>query len=274
MTIEQFIKDNIIKLKKITDIPQKELYILLGFVLQKDFIWLTLNNTYTIKEEYLDTLKKYVELRANAYPIEYITCRASFYSEEFEVCEGVLIPRPETEILIDKAYEILSQISSPKVLEIGVGSGIISTILAKKIPDIKIIAIDINPKALELSRLNAIKHQVADKIEFRLSDMFENVQGEYFDMLVSNPPYIAADFVLPKNVTYEPKEALFGGTKGDEMIISMIQECKQRGIKYFCCEMGYDQKEPFTKEFLKYDCEFEFYEDYSGFDRGFVLNFK
>lgn len=274
MTIEQFIKDNIIKLKEITDIPQKELYILLGFVLQKDFIWLTLNNTYTIKEEYLDTLKKYVELRANAYPIEYITGRASFYSEEFEVCEGVLIPRPETEILIDKAYEILSQISSPKVLEIGVGSGIISTILAKKIPDIKIIAIDINPKALELSRLNAIKHQVADKIEFRLSDMFENVQGEYFDMLVSNPPYIAADFVLPKNVTYEPKEALFGGTKGDEMIISMIQECKQRGIKYFCCEMGYDQKEPFTKEFLKYDCEFEFYEDYSGFDRGFVLNFK
>ncbi|MDY0320198.1 MAG: peptide chain release factor N(5)-glutamine methyltransferase [Arcobacteraceae bacterium] len=274
MTIEQFIKDNITRLKEITDIPQKELYILLGFVLQKDFIWLTLNNTYTIKEEYLDTLKKYVELRANAYPIEYITCRASFYSEEFEVCEGVLIPRPETEILIDKAYEILSQISSPKVLEIGVGSGIISTILAKKIPDIKIIAIDINPKALELSKLNAIKHQVADKIEFRLSDMFENVQGEYFDMLVSNPPYIAADFVLPKNVTYEPKEALFGGTKGDEMIISMIQECKQRGIKYFCCEMGYDQKEPFTKEFLKYDCEFEFYEDYSGFDRGFVLNFK
>ncbi|MEJ5168823.1 MAG: peptide chain release factor N(5)-glutamine methyltransferase, partial [Arcobacteraceae bacterium] len=92
MTIEQFIKDNIIKLKDITDIPQKELYILLGFVLQKDFIWLTLNNTYTIKEEYLDTLKKYVELRANAYPIEYITCRASFYSEEFEVREGVLIP--------------------------------------------------------------------------------------------------------------------------------------------------------------------------------------
>ncbi|MGE4457203.1 MAG: peptide chain release factor N(5)-glutamine methyltransferase [Arcobacteraceae bacterium] len=274
MTIEQFIKDNITGLKEITDIPQKELYILLGFVLQKDFIWLTLNNTYTIKEEYLDTLKKYVELRANAYPIEYITGRASFYSEEFEVCDGVLIPRPETEILIDKAYEILSQISSPKVLEIGVGSGIISTILAKKIPDIKIIAIDINPKALELSRLNAIKHQVADKIEFRLSDMFENVQGEYFDMLVSNPPYIAADFVLPKNVTYEPKEALYGGTKGDEMIISMIQECKQRGIKYFCCEMGYDQKEPFTKEFLKYDCEFEFYEDYSGFDRGFVLNFK
>ncbi|MFA6685756.1 MAG: peptide chain release factor N(5)-glutamine methyltransferase [Arcobacteraceae bacterium] len=274
MTIEQFIKDNITRLKEITDIPQKELYILLGFVLQKDFIWLTLNNTYTIKEEYLDTLKKYVELRANAYPIEYITGKASFYSEEFEVCEGVLIPRPETEILIDKAYEILSQISSPKVLEIGVGSGIISTILAKKIPDIKIIAIDINPKALELSKLNAIKHQVADKIEFRLSDMFENVQGEYFDMLVSNPPYIAADFVLPKNVTYEPKEALFGGTKGDEMIISMIQECKQRGIKYFCCEMGYDQKEPFTKEFLKYDCEFEFYEDYSGFDRGFVLNFK
>ena len=274
MTIQQFIKENIIKLKGITDIPQKELYILLGFVMQKDFIWLTLNNLYILKEEYLDTLNKYVELRANSYPIEYITGIASFYSEEFEVRDGVLIPRPETEILIDKAYEILSKISSPKVLEIGVGSGIISTMLAKKIPDIKIIAVDINPKALELSLQNALKHQVADKIEFRLSDMFENVQGEYFDMLVSNPPYIASDFVLPKNVTYEPKEALFGGIKGDEMIISMIEECKDRNIKYFCCEMGYDQKEVFTKEFLKYECEFEFYEDYSGFDRGFVLNFK
>lgn len=274
MTIQQFIKENIIKLKGITDIPQKELYILLGFVMQKDFIWLTLNNMYILKEEYLDTLNKYVELRANAYPIEYITGTASFYSEEFEVRDGVLIPRPETEILIDKAYEILSKISSPKVLEIGVGSGIISTMLAKKIPDIKIIAVDINPKALELSLQNALKHQVADKIEFRLSDMFENVQSEYFDMLVSNPPYIASDFVLPKNVTYEPKEALFGGIKGDEMIISMIKECKDRNIKYFCCEMGYDQKEVFTKEFLKYECEFEFYEDYSGFDRGFTLEFK
>lgn len=274
MTIQQFIKENIIKLKGITDIPQKELYILLGFVMQKDFIWLTLNNMYILKEEYLDTLNKYVELRANAYPIEYITGTASFYSEEFEVRDGVLIPRPETEILIDKAYEILSKISSPKVLEIGVGSGIISTMLAKKIPDIKIIAVDINPKALELSLQNALKHHVADKIEFRLSDMFENVQGEYFDMLVSNPPYIASDFVLPKNVTYEPKEALFGGIKGDEMIISMIEECKDRNIKYFCCEMGYDQKEVFMKEFLKYECEFEFYEDYSGFDRGFTLEFK
>ena len=274
MTIQQFIKENIIKLKGITDIPQKELYILLGFVMQKDFIWLTLNNMYILKEEYLDTLNKYVELRANAYPIEYITGTASFYSEEFEVRDGVLIPRPETEILIDKAYEILSKISSPKVLEIGVGSGIISTMLAKKIHDIKIIAVDINPKALELSLQNALKHQVADKIEFRLSDMFENVQSEYFDMLVSNPPYIASDFVLPKNVTYEPKEALFGGIKGDEMIISMIKECKDRNIKYFCCEMGYDQKEVFTKEFLKYECEFEFYEDYSGFDRGFTLEFK
>lgn len=274
MNIQQFIKENITKLKGVTDTPQKELYILLGYVLKKEFIWLTINNAYLISNDDLDVLNEYVKLRQNSYPIEYITKKASFYSLEFETIEGVLIPRPETEILVDKAYEILSTIKNPRLLEIGVGSGIISIMLSKKILDLKIIGVDINERALELSKINAQKHGVLDNIDFRISDMFTNIGNEKFDMLVSNPPYIASNFLLPKNVTYEPKEALFGGIKGYEMISQMIQECHHRGFKYFCCEMGYDQKEIFTQEFLKYNCEFEFYQDYSGFDRGFTLIFK
>ena len=251
MTIKEFIKNNITKLKEITDIPQKEIYILLGYILKKDFLWLNINNDYLLTKEEILELDKLIELRSSAYPLEYITQKVSFYSQEFDIRQGVLIPRPETELLVDKAIEILANIDSPKVVEVGVGSGIISILLAQKIAKIEITAVDINQEALSLAKQNAIKKGVIDKIEFKQSDSFD----------------------LPKNVQYEPIEALFGGQCGDEMIKSMIKECYDRKIRYFCCEMGYDQKEKLIKEFLMYNCKYDFYQDYSGFDRGFVLEF-
>lgn len=273
MIIKEFIKNNITKLKEITDIPQKEIYILLGYILKKDFLWLNINNDYLLTKEEILELDKLIELRSSAYPLEYITQKVSFYSQEFDIRQGVLIPRPETELLVDKAIEILANIDSPKVVEVGVGSGIISILLAQKIDDIEITAVDINQEALSLAKQNAIKKGVIDKIEFKQSDMFSKLDDSSFDMLISNPPYIANSFDLPKNVQYEPKEALFGGKSGDEMIKSMIKECYDRKIRYFCCEMGYDQKEKLIKEFLMYNCKYDFYQDYSGFDRGFVLEF-
>ncbi len=274
-TYKQIIKEYSVSLREVTHIPAKEVEILLLHLLEKNTIWLHLNydKECTCEVE----LKKLVERRAHEYPIEYITKKASFYGEMFHVADGVLIPRPETEILVDKALDILKDTKSPKVLEIGVGSGIISVMLALLIEDIEIIAVDVNDKALELAKQNAIKHQVEHKITFIKSDLFTNVPNDIkFDMVISNPPYIADDYKLPKNVKYEPSNALFGGKIGDELLKNIIEETQIRGVRYLLCEMGYDQKKPLNKhieENYKYK-KLEFYKDLEKFDRGFCIEFK
>lgn len=270
MTYKQVIKKYSSYLRKVTHIPQKEVEMLLLYILDKNVIWLHLNYNEECSCE--KELEKLVNKRSSEYPIEYITKKATFYGEVFNVSPGVLIPRPETEILVEKCESYLKTIDSPKVVEIGTGSGIISVMLALLIDNIKITAVDINEKALELAKSNALKHGVESKIEFIKSDLFSNISGS-FDACISNPPYIANDYKLPKNVKYEPSNALFGGIKGDELLKDIISECYKKDIKYLACEMGYDQKIPLTK-FLEKNFKFkslEFYEDYEKFDRGFEL---
>ena len=243
-------------------------------LVQQNTIWLHLNYDKECLVE--KELEKLVKKRATNYPIEYITKRASFYGEVFNVIDGVLIPRPETEILVEKAESILQTINNPKVIEIGTGSGIISVMLAILIKDIEIIAVDINDKAIELALSNAIKHGVEDKITFVKSDLFTCVPDVKFDMVISNPPYIANDYKLPVNVKYEPSNALFGGNIGDELLKDIIAQTKEKKIPYLLCEMGYDQKQTLTKyideKIIKYN-KLEFYKDFDKFDRGFTLVF-
>lgn len=273
-TYKEVIKTYSRQLKDITHIPQKEVEILLLSIVKQNVIWLHINynKQCTCEAE----LNKLVEKRATHYPIEYITSRASFYGEVFNVQDGVLIPRPETEILVEKAEAILKTIDSPKIIEIGTGSGIISVMLALLIDDISIIAVDINDKALELAKSNAIKHGVEDKITFIKSDLYNEISNdEKFDMCVSNPPYIADNFKLERNVMYEPSNALFGGNRGDELLENIITQTANRNIKYLYCEMGYDQKKPLTKFINQFNIkELEFYEDLAKLDRGFTLEFK
>lgn len=273
MTYKQIIKKYTPELREITHIPQKEVEILLLHILDKNTIWLHININEECKCE--KELAKLVKKRATDYPLEYITSNASFYGEQFIVKEGVLIPRPETELLVEKAEETLKSIDNPNVLEIGVGSGIISVMLALLIKDITITAVDINDKALELAKQNAIKHGVEDKITFIKSDLFENVTMKNIDMCISNPPYIKNDYKLPKNVKYEPANALFGGESGDELLKQIIDESYNRKIPYLYCEMGYDQKEPLSKYFEGFNTNsVEFYQDYEKFDRGFYTHFS
>jgi release factor glutamine methyltransferase len=272
-TYKQIIKEQSKYLREVTHIPQKEVEILILHLVGQNTIWLHLNyNEECLCEK---ELEKLVKKRATNYPLEYITSRASFYGEVFNVRDGVLIPRPETEILVEKAETILKTIEKPKVIEIGVGSGIISVMLAMLIEDIEIIAVDINDKAIELARKNAEKHQVEHKITFIKSDIFTNISEEIeFDMCISNPPYIANNYKLPTNVKYEPSNALFGGNIGDELLKDIITQTKQRSIKYLLCEMGYDQKNPLTNYLEQYKPKsVEFYKDFDKFDRGFVVEF-
>jgi len=274
MTIKDTIRKYTNALKLVTHIPAKEVEILMLHLLEKNTIWLHLNyNEEFTKEKELEIL---VKKRATSYPLEYIISKASFYGEMFIVREGVLIPRPETEILLEKAVEILKDNKEDlKVLEIGTGSGIISVMLALLVENIKIIAVDINEKALALAKENAIKHNVDDRIEFRLSNLYENVKEDDIFMTISNPPYIADNYKLPTNVKYEPSNALFGGIVGDELLKDIIKYTNDKKIPYLLCEMGFDQKNPLENYFKEFKIEsFSFYKDYESFDRGFTLKFK
>ncbi|QKJ23116.1 peptide chain release factor N(5)-glutamine methyltransferase [Poseidonibacter lekithochrous] len=274
MTIKETIKKYSARLKFVTHIPAKEVEILMLHLLEQNTIWLHLNynNEFSLEKE----LEKLVKKRETNYPIEYIINKATFYGENFNVKDGVLIPRPETELLVDNALEIIKDLNKPvKVLEIGTGSGIISVMLALLIKDINIIAVDINEKALELAKSNAIKHNVEHKIDFRLSNLYENVNEEDIDMTISNPPYIADDYKLPDNVKYEPSNALFGGKIGDELLKDIIDQTNERNIEYLLCEMGYDQKKPLEEYFKNFETkDSSFYKDYEKFDRGFTLQLK
>lgn len=270
---KQVVRELSVHLKNITHIPVKEVEILLLHILKQNVIWLHIN--YNKECECKNQLEKLVLKRAKGFPLEYITLKASFYGETFIVHEKVLIPRPQTEILVEKAEHLLKNISNAKVVEIGTGSGIISVMLALLIPNIQIIAVDINDNALELALKNAIKFKVQDKITFVKSDIFNDIDVKNFDMCISNPPYIKNDYKLPINVKHEPKNALFGGNIGDELLKKIILNTNENNIKYLYCEMGYDQKESLNKYLKTFNTKnLEFYKDYEKFDRGFTLEFE
>jgi len=258
-------------LKEVADRPFLEASILLCHLLKKDRIYLALNEDKELKE--WDEYFKLVKRREKHEPIEYITNKVSFYSRTFHIERGVLIPRPETEILVEKSLEILKRFPSyESVAEIGVGSGAVSVSLALSKKNIKITATDISMKALKCAKINAEKFKVANRIRFVKTSYLEGIK-QNFDIIVSNPPYIRNDFKVDKNLLYEPKEALFGGERGDEILKEIVILAKER-TKHLVCEMGYDQKDSMESFFKENDIKnYSFYKDLSGFDRGFIINF-
>ena len=231
----------------------------------------------THDDEALEDVEGYQSLihrRVKHEPYEYIVGEASFYDIYLAVEEGVLIPRPETEILIDLVADIIEKEHITHIVEIGVGTGAISIVLARKFPNLYSIATDICDTPLRVAQLNINKYELSERIEVRKSNLIDEV-SEPVKLVVSNPPYIAEDFLLESNVVdYEPKEALFGGRVGDELIKQIILDVKARGIRWLACEMGYDQKEPLSAFVNELGVKsIQFYKDLAGFNRGFVIEF-
>jgi len=188
-------------------------------LLQKDELWLMTHESEIVAEG--DKLASWVERRKKNEPLEYITNRVSFYSQIFHIEAGALIPRPETELLIDEVLSLADRDAEVTIVEIGVGSGIISTVLAQELPKAKIIAVDISDEALKVARKNIEAFGLNERIELRQGDLLEPV-SETIDILVSNPPYIADNEPLESNLDYEPDLALFGGEIGDEIIKRLL----------------------------------------------------
>jgi release factor glutamine methyltransferase len=273
MTITQCIKWAQIELEESCIRPQYEAQLLLAYCLNKDRTYLITHDNETVDN--LDKFKALVKRRKDNEPYEYIVGSASFYDIYLEVEAGVLIPRPETEILIDRVADIIEKENIKSIAEIGVGSGAISVVLARKFPQLNIIATDICDTPLKVAKKNIDTFSLNSQIELRKSNLIDEVHEE-LELVVSNPPYIADDFLLESNVVdYEPKEALFGGRIGDELLKQIILDVNKRGIKYLACEMGYDQKEPLLEFIKDFEVEYiNFYKDLAGFDRGFVIKFQ
>lgn len=187
------------------------------------------------RDELRTAFRELVRHRAEGTPVAYLVGRREFYSLNFRVGPGVLIPRPETELLVVALLDLAKGRSSGEplsVVDVGTGSGILAVCAAKHLPKAQVTAIDISPKALETAAANAADHGVADRIEFIQSDLFAAVPEErQFDFIVSNPPYVSTSEMakLAREVKdFEPHEALEAGPRGTEVIERLIPQAAQR----------------------------------------------
>lgn len=258
------------RLKGVVESPRREAELLLIAYLQRDQLYFITHQDDLIDEND-PKLEEWIEKRSRNVPLEYLTNRVSFYSREFYIDEGALIPRPETEHLIDEVLSSVTAEEAMTVVEVGVGSGIISILLALHLPNARFIAVDISPRALAVARRNIEAFGLGERIELREGDLLSCVE-EPIDVLVSNPPYIAQDAPLESNLSYEPQNALFGGEIGDEIIQRLLDEVYHRQIPLFVCEMGYDQRLKVQEYLRKFAVKsLDFYTDLASFDRGFIL---
>lgn len=190
---------------------------LLAFAIGRDRTFLIAHPEYELLANEKQRFEGFVARRARREPYHYITGTREFYGLDFEVSPAVLIPRPETEILVEQAIGLLRGMDSPRFLEVGSGSGCISVSILVNLPNAAAVAVDIDEEALEVTRKNAERHGVISRLTLARSDLFSSVGSERFDVVVSNPPYVpAADLpaLQPEVREHEPHLALTDGGSG------------------------------------------------------------
>lgn len=251
MNIKQALEEakNILKSNNFEDsnIIAKEL---LSYVLKKDKVYLTINSDTALTDTEYAEFTKYIEQIIDGKPLQYITQKQEFMGMEFFMNENVLIPQPDTEILVETVLDICKRYGnqSLKILDLCTGSGAIAISLSK-ILNTQVFASDISTKALKVAEKNNVLNNT--KVEFIESNLFEKINGEKFDIIVSNPPYIKNEEIklLSKQVQNEPYIALAGGEDGLDFYRKIIDEAYKYINKngYLCLEIGYDQKEDLIK---------------------------
>ena len=192
------------------------------------------------KEKYLN----FINRRKKNEPIAYIISNKSFWRDKFLIDKNVLIPRPDSEHLVEQTLKLIKKNQTKKILDIGVGSGCLTISILKERPYCKCDAIDVSKKAIKLAKMNANLHQLADRIKFYKSDV-DNFCNDKYDLIISNPPYINKHKIkYLGTINYEPKIALDGGLDGLEVIRKVISKSKYLLKKNgkLILEIGYDQK--------------------------------
>ena len=234
MTIKQAIIKGVtlLKLEKITS-PKLKARLLLQYVLKKSRQYLIVYDDQKLTDMQEQEYLNYIELLKQGEPIEHITHQKEFMKLNFYVDENVLIPRQDTEVLVEEVLQIAKKIKAKKILDLCTGSGAIAISLAKYLENVQLTALDISGKALDIAIANAKNNHVQDKITFVESNLFQDLAPEKYDIIVSNPPYIKSEEIekLDKEVKREPKEALDGGKDGLEFYRRIIDQGYQY-LKY------------------------------------------
>jgi release factor glutamine methyltransferase len=210
--------------------PRMNAEVLLMFILGGDRAYLY---AHPERELTADEIARYEEVlahRMSGVPSQYITGHQEFWGLDFIVTPAVLIPRPETEHIIETALPLAREIAKPRIVDVGTGSGCIATALAKELPEAEIHATDISPEALDIAEANAARHQFEARIQFHDTDLLKELESGSFDIVVSNPPYVGGseeDQVQLEVRKFEPRGAVFAGPSGTEVIEQLIPEANR-----------------------------------------------
>ena len=279
MTIKQALLTTREKLK---EMGKEDAYLqakrLLSFVLKKSENDCIIHQEENITEQEIEKIDQYLAQMQEGRPIQYITKEQEFMGLPFYVDENVLIPQPDTEILVEEVMSLYPKESLLTILDLCTGSGCIGISLAKYFANSRVYLSDISKEALSIAEKNGQKNDI-DNIQILQSNLFHNIPKE-LDVIVSNPPYIPSKEIpfLPEEVQKEPRIALDGGIEGLDFYQKIIRESskflKDKG--YLCLEMGYDQKEKIAN-LLENTDNFETYyikKDLAGIDRVVVAQKK
>ena len=243
---------------------------LLTLALKKDHTWLIANNDYILNTQEKRTLEYLIEQRQKGVPFAYLNGTKGFYHLDFKVTPDTLIPRPETELLIDITLDLFKK-KPCHLLDLGTGSGIIAITLADKNPHWQVSATDFCEKALAVARQNTSKN-----INFQQGNWFDAVPNQTFDLIISNPPYIEQNDSCLKELTYEPQSALVAGEDGLDDIRLIIKNApkhlNQQG--YLLLEHGYNQQQQITQLLKDNFFNIRKFNDYNQQNRALLAQLK
>lgn len=216
-----------------------------------DRTYLIINFNQQAPENILTKFRAMVNRRAGGEPLQYITGRQEFFGLEFEVTPDVLIPRPETELIVEETIRIIERdrIACPLMVDAGTGSGCIAVALARELDDARVIASDISEAALRVARRNAVRHGLVDRVGFVASDLLASfAEEEFADFILSNPPYVSGEEMpsLQREVRdWEPRLALTDSNDGLSFYRRLLKDAPKRLKRggHLICEMGYMQSD-------------------------------
>lgn len=282
MTIRDIIIKYSKELESISDTPRLDVEILLEKALgDVDNLYIRLNLDKEVTKEEKELFNNLIEDRLKGRPVAYIVGNREFMGLDFYVKEGVLIPRPDTEPLVEELIELCKNKESLNILDIGTGSGAITISLAKYLPTSKVTSFDMYDTPLEIGKINAVNNRVDDRVVFMKSDLFSAIENAntQFDLIVSNPPYIPKKDIETLHTQvkdYEPYTALEGGDDGldfyRKITENSIKYLKENGILAY--EVGHDQAQS-VSEIMKNNGYSKIYikKDLQGIDR-VVIGYK
>jgi release factor glutamine methyltransferase len=260
--------------------PRREAASLLAHVLGRDRSFIIAHADDRLTAEQREALQILVERRKVGEPLQYIIGQQEFFKLDFEVSPDVLIPRPETEFIVETALELLQNDPEPYFADIGTGSGCIAISVLHELPKARALATDASPAALRVALRNAERHSVSDRLALLESDCFSNLDAnESLTLITSNPPYVSEDELksVQREVRFEPRAALAAGPDGLSVIRRLVGEARPflRAGGYLVFEIGFGQSEAVTQLVDRGVWKLiEIREDLQGIPRTFVLQGK